>query len=366
MEFEFNESQALILESVRRYLNETMTLEAKLDADESTEGYSLAVWDECTELGWLGACCALDGDEVLTLGIIAQEIGRHALASPFLVTTYAAILLSRVGGLSDTLTLAVSEGNCVLSMIPEEAFKDMNVRGEPDGSVFIESGSAVVEWGSAAKQWAAIVSLPDGESRVLLINPDTPGVQVRASKSSDAGRLSVASFDEVSIPAHCVFSPSGSKIEESLGLVHLLSAAEALGGAEGALQLTVDYVREREQFGHSLARFQAIRHGLADTKILTDAAWLAVWEGIGKAANGEHLGGSPGLAMMAAKRAFQDAALKGSQYHGGMGHTVDSHMQFFYRRAGTYHGRCPSEWRLLGEIADAYVNPILENEYAVN
>lgn len=359
MNFQFSESQAIVVDSVRRFLQEKTTLNAKLDAEQSEPGYDQQVWSEICQLGWLEFAQAGDSEAIHMLGIVAQELGRHSLASPFLACVGGVVQLSRAKALNDDLFAGLCSGNTLLSWAPDANLHRLDWGLAEDGSLVLRSGEVLVEWGGAARYLVLSLKGDGDRYHIASVDLEMPGIARRVVRSSDNTRLAMIEFEKAVITADQVTEVSAVDRREAVGLCNLLGAAEAVGGAEGALQLTIDYVAEREQFGHTIARFQAVRHGLADVKIHNDAAWLAVWCGLGKAAEGQELGGVPELAMMAAKRAFQEAALKGSQYHGGMGHTIDSHMQFFYRRAGTYHGRCPSEWKLLKGLADAYIEPRL-------
>jgi len=208
-----------------------------------------------------------------------------------------------------------------------------------------------------AIQQASVAGQRGGRTYVAFVDLASPGLEVQEVQTFDCTRAASVSFDEVSIGSENLFAVDPAVLEETLGLCRLLAAIEAVGGAYGALDATVAHVKERVQFGRQIGSFQAVKHGLADARALIEAAWLVSWDGLAKAAKGLPLEGSPALASWHVKRAFQDIAYKGAQYHGGMGHVVESHMQFYYRRAGTLHGRFGSEYDMLGKIAAHYVEP---------
>lgn len=353
MQFEFDEEQVMVRDSARRFLAEHATVDFKIAADNGAEGFDRGVWDKIIGLGWLSFATARDSSEIAYLGILADEIGRASFASPFLTSVRAAILLARAGT-PDKLLDPICSGERIAGFVrPDSASGRFTLK---DGSLSGEAG--IVEWGAVLD--LLVIPIVEGDNvRLALVDLAREGVTVSTVETFDNARATAISFDGVDVEDELNLELPAGRFREALAVTDLLLASEAVGGAFGALELTVEYVKERQQFGHPIAAFQAVRHGLADVRGLAEGAWLAVWDGLSTTAAAGAIEGKAAVATWAAKRAFQEAALKGSQYHGGMGHVVESHMQFFYRRAGTFHGRMPSEWSILGKIADAYVIPNL-------
>ncbi len=353
MHFEFDGEQVMVRDSARRFLAGQATVDLKIAADEGPDGFDRKVWSDIAELGWLSFAAARDPAEITYLGILADEIGRASFASPFQGCVRASILLARAGAPQAVLD-SIGAGGRIAGIVRSDtaagrfALKDGLLTGE----------AALVEWGNSLD--LLVVPIAAGEKVcVVVVDLAKNGVARSSVETFDNARAASISCQGVAIGDQDIFELPAARFREALAISDLLLASEAVGGAFGALDLTVAYVKERHQFGHPIAAFQAVRHGLADVRGLAEGAWLAVWDGLSTAASGGAVEGKAAVASWAAKRAFQDAALKGSQYHGGMGHVVESHMQFFYRRAGTFHGRMPSEWSILGKIADSYVTPNL-------
>jgi len=107
-------------------------------------------------------------------------------------------------------------------------------------------------------------------------------------------------------------------------------AAEAVGAADRALERTVQYVKQREQFGRAIGSFQAVKHRLADVYVQVQAAKSAAYYAAWAIGNGERVGG---LALAQALEALRIAAGEGIQLHGGIGFTWEHDAHLYFKRA---------------------------------
>ena len=358
MNFRFSEELIAARSAFQRFLAKHASVEAKLRAEALPAGYDPGVWKDIAGLGWLASLACESDDDIQIIGILAEELGRASFASPLLSCAAAGIVLSRAARTQASSALErLGLGTELLSLAAGEYERPTLIATRIDGGgVSLAGGPILIEWGGAADAVIVPIRL-DGTWHIAYVLRDPKALDVDDVRPFDNSRAASMTFRRVLVPADRIHPIDDNILRDAIGLGQLLVALEGVGGARGALDLTTSYVKERVQFGKPIGTFQAIKHALSDARGLIDGAWLAGWEGLSKAVNGESVGGSPALACWLAKRAFQDMAVKGAQFHGGMGHTVDSQMQFFYRRAGTLHGRCSSEWSLLGQIAASYVVP---------
>ena len=113
----------------------------------------------------------------------------------------------------------------------------------------------------------------------------------------------------------------------------MLLAAYAMGGAERALEITVQYAKDRKQFDKPLGAFQAIAHYLADASTAVEGGTILVHEAAWALANGHSIARLAPMAKLFACQTFRDVTAMGHQVHGGMGFTVECDMQLYFRRA---------------------------------
>ena len=113
----------------------------------------------------------------------------------------------------------------------------------------------------------------------------------------------------------------------------ILLAAQAVGGARQALDMTVQYAKDRRQFDKPLGAFQAIAHYLADASTRVDGAQTLVWEAAWARDAGEPIDRLAPMAKLYAGETYRDVTAMAVQVFGGVGFTVDFDIQLYFRRA---------------------------------
>ena len=113
----------------------------------------------------------------------------------------------------------------------------------------------------------------------------------------------------------------------------VLLAAQAIGGAERALEMTVEYAKERTQFDKPLGAFQAISHYLADASTKVDGGRTLVYEAAWTRSRGGSITKLAPMAKLFACQTYRDVTAMGEQVFGGVGFTIEYDIQLFFRRA---------------------------------
>jgi alkylation response protein AidB-like acyl-CoA dehydrogenase len=113
----------------------------------------------------------------------------------------------------------------------------------------------------------------------------------------------------------------------------ILQAAQAIGAAQRALDITAEFSIERHQFGKPLAAFQALSHYMADATTRIDGGRVLVYEAAWAASNGKPLARLAPMAKLFACNTYRDATAKFIQIWGGVGFTVEYDIQLFFRHA---------------------------------
>jgi len=113
----------------------------------------------------------------------------------------------------------------------------------------------------------------------------------------------------------------------------VLLAAQAIGGARFALEITTQYAKDREQFGKPLGAFQAISHYLADASTAVEGGTILVHEAAWACAEGQPIDRLAPMAKLFACRTFRDTTAMAQQVFGGVGFTLDYDIQLYFRRA---------------------------------
>jgi alkylation response protein AidB-like acyl-CoA dehydrogenase len=356
LQFAHSEEQLLIRDSAREVLAEHASHERLRSALGSAGGYDAALWQQMAgELGWAGLAIPERfggaGLGWVELCILQEELGRRLAASPFFGTVALAgalvqetateaqcqLLLGRIASGSVRIACAITgeEGRAGADGVSAE------LRGSGDRLV-LEGASDFVVHADSADLLLVLARAPGsagGEAlSVVMAAPDAPGILITPHVMLDLTRpMSRVQFSGVAIdPASVLGTPAdaGAGIERALQRARIALAAEALGGAEQVLEMSVEYVKQREQFGRPIGSFQAIKHKLADMMVQVEAARSAAWYAACVAdEQPAELAEAAAIAKSYCCDAFYECAAQAIQLHGGIGFTWEHDAHLYFKRA---------------------------------
>ncbi|APE15903.1 acyl-CoA dehydrogenase [Mycobacterium crocinum] len=292
------------------------------DAEEARPPF----WTELAGLGWLG----LHVDEqyggsgfgLPELVVVVDELGRAVAPGPFVPTVVASALVSAVG--SDEQKARLLPGLVDGSVTAAIGFGgDVTLSGET------ASGDAGVVLGAGLADLLVVTAGDD----VLLVERGADGVSVDLPGSLDRARRSGrVSLRDVSVAGNVL---TGA-LPVAVALARTLFSAEAAGGASDCVDTAVEYAKVREQFGRTIATFQAIKHHCADMIVGSESAVAAAWDAARAFTDDQKQ--FELVAAAAAALAFpayvRNAELN-IQVHGGIGFTWEHDAHLHLRRALT-------------------------------
>ncbi|MCV7285598.1 acyl-CoA dehydrogenase [Mycolicibacterium wolinskyi] len=293
-----------------------------LDAPEENRP---VFWDEIAKLGWLGLHIGEEhggsGYGLPELVVIVDELGRAVAPGPFLPTVVASAVIDYAG--SDEQKARLLPGLIDGSVTAGFGFGD-GITVE-DG---VANGAARVVLGGASADLLLLVAGDD----VLVV--DRARVSVEVPTNLDLTRRSGrVLLDGVAVSDADVLQAAGAA---AVARARLLLAAEAAGGASDCVDAAVEYAKVREQFGRTIATFQAIKHHCANMIVAAESAVALVWDAARAAGTDEQQ-----FRLMAAAAAAQafPAYVRNSelniQVHGGIGFTWEHDAHLHLRRAMT-------------------------------
>jgi len=351
MNFGFTEEQELLRREVRKFLDEKGPLEEVRKWMETPNGFSRELWKQLGELGWIGLTLPEDhggaGLGWVDLTVVLEEMGRSLFPSPYLAQTLAAAAICEAGtpaeqarwlpGLADgsrIATLAVVEADGRLDA------EGLRVAGRPaDGGYRLKGEKHQVFDGAAADLLVVAFRSGDAPEAISLavVDRNAAGVEVEAQPSIDlTKRVSKVGFRDVAVGPDALLGASDAAwpvVQRLLDRAAAAVVAEAIGAAEGALQLTADYAKERQQFGTPIGRFQGVKHPLAemfvDIESFKSLLYYAAW----CLDEGEDARRHVSLAKAYASEAFARIGVDGVQLHGGVGYTWEYDIQLYLKRS---------------------------------
>ena len=351
-----NEEQTMLKDQAEAWVKEVAPVRAfrTLRDSGSDKGWDPAVWSAMVEMGWTGIVVpeAQGGSDLgyLTFGVLLEQTGRELTASPLLASALIGASALRLGG-SDAQQRdwlpGVVDGSTVLTLAVDESNRHAPARtamkAEKAGDGFKLTGTkTLVPEGGEATAFvvpARTSGKPGDEDGItlFLVRGDSAGIERQRLATFDARGYANVSFDGVEVGKDAVLG----EVDGGFGLLDAVLdraraglAAEMLGTASAAFDMTLDYLQTRKQFGAVIGSFQALGHraaALYSQKELTRSCVEAALEALDKDADD-----AAQLCSLAKGKAGDflfNMSNELIQIHGGIGMTDEFDAGFYLKRA---------------------------------
>lgn len=356
MEFSLNEEQQMLKRIAREFLDSRCPKSLVREMMTDEVGYSPELWQEMAGLGWQGIMLpeSYDGSggNFIDMVVLLEEIGRALLPGPFVPTAIYGGLGVLLGGNSEqkqAFLPQISQGNLVFSLGLQDSTDRFDAPGitlmavRQDGHFVLNGVKRLVPDAHVAQQLIivgrTIANDLEGGITAFIVDAQSPGLSIIPRTTLDGRKLCEVQLQGVTVAEPNVLQGlhQGWPLTRRLiryGTVGL--CAEAVGGAQAAMEMSVDYSKERVQFGRPIGVNQAVKHKCTNMfievecarSILYWAAW-AVSEDVPEAT----------LAVSMAKAWCSDmyrrVTADALQVHGGIGFTWDSDIHLYLKRAKT-------------------------------
>jgi alkylation response protein AidB-like acyl-CoA dehydrogenase len=342
--------RAELRETVRAVLAERSAPDRVRALADDPIGFDPAMWTMCAGLGWTGLEIPEEhggsGMSFRELAVVLDELGRALTPLPVLASVVlgtGAILLAGDAEQRATWLPALAAGERRLTV----ALGGPSGRYDPDaaGVSAVADGDGLRLTGTvayvpdASACDAVVVAVGDGAALTLALVPTTArGLVIRPTPTHDqTRRLCELTFHDVTVPGRDVLGAVGGAAETVEWLLDRAATALALdshGGARRALEISVDYAGQREQFGRPIGSFQAVKHRCADMLVAVETARVAAETAAREMAT--RPGGRsvwPSIAKSHACDAYAQVAGDGIRVHGGIGCTWEHDLHLFVKRA---------------------------------
>ncbi len=352
MNFGFSEEQELLRAEVRKFLDQNAPLSRVREITEAGDSTDPHLWNRMAELGWVGLTVPEEyggvGLDLETLIVVLEETGRSLFPSPLISTVLASKAIERFGdddqktrwlpGLADGTkigTFAFLERTDMLTP------SGVELSAKPDGDELILSGSKLFVTDAAAANVIvmAVRTGTDAEAiSLVVVEGDAKGLSAEDFDGMDlTKKIGRIDLEDVRIPMAQVLGSLDEGWQKSRWLLNLgaaLVTAEAVGSAEAALEITVNFAKERIQFDEPIGKFQSVKHPLAevyvDVESVRSLVYYATWA-IDQDAEDAEIAVSKAKAYCS--EAFPKAGILGVQLHGGVGFTWEYDIQLYLKRS---------------------------------
>ncbi|TRW87996.1 acyl-CoA dehydrogenase [Mycolicibacterium sp. 018/SC-01/001] len=360
-EFVFTEEQQQLRAAVRKFCADHVDERAIRAVMESDPPYDRAVWARLgTELGVLGLAVPESaggaGGTLVDQAVAVEELGAALAPGPLFGTVYLAIPALVAASAPGDLLDALADGT------KTAAFAIGDVTAAPTGDEWSLTGTVerVVDAGAADVLLVAADG-PEGTG-LFAVDTDSAAVQRVPLTTLDPTRPQ-ATVTLSEAPARLIAGPDESDrvIEHALQVGSALLAVEQVGATQHLLDLSIDYAKNRLQFGRPIGSFQAIKHKLADGLVAVEHARSTAYHAIWALAHGTD---DPTLAVSIAQAVCSAALTRVAndtiQVHGGIGFTWEHQAHLYYKRAWTNAALLGSAEEHRARVAELVLDVVAE------
>ena len=348
-----SEEQTMLRDSARSFLTEqspVSALRALRDSADAT-GFSQPLWQKFAEMGFTGVLVpeSLGGLGLgqVEAGVVMEQIGHQLCASPLLASSLVAVTALRQAGNAaqqQHWLPRLASGQAIATLAVDEAAKHRasgfatSARADGDGWVIAGAKTLVLD-GHVADLLIVAATLANGDVGLFAVTPQTAGLQVERTVMVDAHNAARITLQNVRLGADARLGGpdagnAAAALSAALDVGRAAVAAELLGLADEVFERTVQYLKDRRQFGKAIGEFQALQHRAAHlyTELeITRAALLKAQQALD--ADLTQAGAAVAVAKARAGRSANLAVQEAVQMHGGMGMTDAFEIGFFMKRA---------------------------------
>jgi alkylation response protein AidB-like acyl-CoA dehydrogenase len=351
-----SEEQSMLRDSARSFLADNAPVAQLRQLRDSGDpaGFVGSTWSRFCELGYAGVLVpeAHNGAGLgaVEMGVLMEQIGRHLSVLPFAASNVVAARLLLAAGSGERKAQwlpRIAAGEAIATLALDEGPKHrpeataLRAARQGDGwrldgaKTFVPEGHVASLLLVVGRSAGAVGDT--GGITLFAVPRDTPGVIVERTSMADAHNASRVRFDGVRLPFDALLGAEGDgwgALQQALDLGRAASAAELLGIADEVFERTLDYLKQRKQFGKLIGEFQALQHRAAALYVDIELARAALAKAL-QALDASPAQAAEAVAIAKAKcgstatQAVQEAV----QMHGGMGMTDQLDFGLFMKRA---------------------------------
>ncbi|WP_293676257.1 acyl-CoA dehydrogenase family protein [uncultured Phenylobacterium sp.] len=337
------EEQSMLRDAAKSWVQEKSPVTAfRKMRDSGVEvGYDVAAWNEMAEMGWAGVVIPEEygGSNFgyLSLGLVLEELGRTLTASPLIASGLGGASALILGG-SDAQKQAwlpkIAEGSAIAALAIDEGphHAPDKVSAEVKGGKL--SGKKVFVLEGMAANVFVVSAKSGGKVELYLVPADAAGVSRTKLSLADSRGAANVEFKDVAVGDDAKLNGGAELLEKVLDRARAGLAAEMLGAATQAFEVTLDYLKTRVQFGQVIGSFQALQHRAAKMFTELELSRSAVEAAL--AAIDADSAEVPELASLAKAKmgdTFHLVSNEMVQMHGGIGMTDAHDAGFYLKRA---------------------------------
>ena len=351
MDLGLNETQQMLKNSAQEFLETECTDTYVREMEEDQRGYTPEIWSKIAEQGWLGLIIPekYGGVELQfqDLTILLEEMGRYMLPGPYFSTVVLGGLSIMDAGTEEQKAEylpRIAEGQIITTLALTEPSARWDAAGieltaTKSGDQYVLNGTKLFVTNANVSDFmvvAARTGKNEQDISLFIVPSNADGVSLTDLKTIASDKQSEVIFEEVSVAEGSLLGKENegwSTIEKVLQWGAIGKCAEMSGGGQSVLDMTVEYAKQRTQFGRPIGSFQAIQHHCANMATDVEGSKFITYQAAWRLSEGLPAEREVAMAKAWVSEAYRRVCALGHQSHGAIGFTKEHNMQLFSRRA---------------------------------
>jgi len=354
MDLGLSEEQEMLKASARDFLQKECPKRLVRQLDEGDEGYSSELWQKIAKQGWMGLVFPEkyggNGGSFLDLIVLLEEMGYNILPGPFFSTVVLGGLTILATGSEEQKTEflpKIASGETILSLAltePTASYEAVSVKTEAiarNGKYVINGIKLFVLNANVADYILCVARTkktknPEDGITIFLVDAKSQGVKCNLLKTLARDKQCEVIFNNVTVPKKNIIGKPDAGwpiMKDVLEKATVAKCAEMVGGAQAALDMAVNYAKERVQFGQPIGSFQAIQHHCANMVTDVSGSRFITYKAAWKVSEGLPATADVAIAKTWTGEAYGRVTLLAHQIFGAIGFTMDHDIHLYYRQA---------------------------------
>lgn len=352
MDLGLDEQQEMLKNVARDFLEKECPESLVRQMEEDEKGYSPDLWQKMAGQGWMGLTIPEAyggaGMTICELVVLLEEFGRALVPGPFISTVVLAATPIMEAGTEEQKQAylpKIASGEMIMTLALTEPSAKWSADGvtleaKKSGSDYVLNGTKLFVPDAHVTDAMVVVARTGGKGEdgitLFIVDSKSDGIKFEQLKTIAADKQCEVTFDNVKVPAANILGKEGKGwpvVEKTEKVATIAACAYLVGLSQMDFDVTLNYAKERVQFGRPIGSFQAIQHKLADAVIDVDGSRFITYKAAWSMAEGEP---DTDLMVSMAKAWASDASRRvvahGQQIHGGIGFTKEYKIQLYFRR----------------------------------
>jgi len=355
MDFSFTDEQALLQDSVQRFIQNSYAFDSRQKLIKTEDGFSRENWASFAELGWLALPFSEEsggfGGTAVETMILMEEFGKGLVVEPYLTTVLMSGSIIEAGGSSaqkEGVLAEIMAGTKLAALAyvePQARFNlaDVTTTAAAEGDGYVINGFKGVVMGGPSADVLIVPARTAGEQRdeagitLFQVDANSNGISKRDYPTIDGGRASEITLENVTVDASAVIGEVGggfALLEIGINNGILGVGAEAVGAMEVLYKTTVEYCKTREQFGQPIGKFQVLQHRMVDMFMEHEQAKSLLYMAAIRMSENDADEARKAISALKVQigKGGRFVGQQAIQLHGGMGMTDELNVGHYFKR----------------------------------